>query len=98
MRARMSNQRLFYCALDHPGGQGYPSPAALRVLPHFSHWGFQQVLVRVGGGGGGRGGGHVVGSTSFGEEDVDDAIERQERIACLARSSLEALKFCRQMF
>ncbi|CBN74582.1 expressed unknown protein [Ectocarpus siliculosus] len=97
VRARMANQRLFYCALDRPRGQGHPSPAALRVLPHISHWGFQQAPGRVGGGGGGRGGGHVVGSTSFGEEDVDDAVERQERIACLASSSLEALKCGRQM-
>ncbi|CAM9202135.1 unnamed protein product [Ectocarpus fasciculatus] len=92
VRARMPNQRLVYCALDHPGGQDYPSPAVLRVLPIISHWGFQQELVRVGGGGGGRGGEHVVGSDFFGQEDVDDAIERQEKIACLARSSLEALK------
>lgn len=39
-----------------------------------------------------------MGSTSFVEEDVDDAVERLERIACLARSSLEALKYSGQMF
>ncbi|CAM9979099.1 unnamed protein product [Ectocarpus sp. 13 AM-2016] len=97
VRARMANQRLFYCALDRPLGQGHQSPAALRMLPHISHWGFQQAPVRVGGGGGGRGGEHAVGSTSFGEEDVDDAVARQEKIACLARSSLEALERGRQM-
>ncbi|CAN0324568.1 unnamed protein product [Ectocarpus sp. 12 AP-2014] len=97
VRARMANQRLFYCALDRPQGQGHPFAAGLRVLPQISHWGFQQAPVRFGGGGGGRGGEHAVGCTSFGEEDVDDAITRQEKIACLARSSLEALKCGRQM-
>lgn len=81
VRARAPNQRLFYCALDHPGAQDDPCVPGGRVLPHIGHWGFRPLFVGGGGWIGGGGG------------NVAHAAERLERTACFARSSLAFLQY-----
>eukprot|EP00903_Cladosiphon_okamuranus_P013372 g12462.t1 len=108
LRARVPDRRLFYCALDHPGAQDDPCPPGGRSLPHISHWRFQgELFGKVGGGdggGGGGGGGGSSGDSIVGRdcvadtvgstwETVGDAVERQERTACFARSSLAFLQY-----
>eukprot|EP00752_Nemacystus_decipiens_P009775 g8730.t1 len=95
VRARVPDRRLFYCALDHPGAQDDPCPHDGRSLPHISHWGFQRVRFgqTAGVGAGGGGGGGVVGVLGSTGETVGDAVERQERTACFARSSLAFLQY-----
>lgn len=100
MRARVPDRRLFYCALDHPGAQADPCPPGGRPLPHISHWGFQQAP-----GGANRGGCDGRGQRGCSERDeatgegrgaggtVGDAMERHERTACFARSSLAFLQY-----
>lgn len=48
VRARVPNQRLFYCALDYRGAQ---EPGADET-PHIIHWGFQRAALFSGGGSG----------------------------------------------
>ena len=100
MRARVPDRRLFYCALDHPGAQSDPCPPGGRPLPHISHWGFQRAPVGSGDGGGDgsgvpscSGGGEAVGAGRGAGEAVGAAIERHERTACFARSSLAFLQY-----
>ncbi|CBN74590.1 hypothetical protein Esi_0030_0125 [Ectocarpus siliculosus] len=90
VRARVPDRRLFYCALDHPGAQDEPCPPGGRSLPHISHWGFHGVLADSGLGGGE---GEVPGVRDRAGETVGDALERQERTACFARSSLAFLQY-----
>ncbi|CAM9538106.1 unnamed protein product [Ectocarpus sp. 8 AP-2014] len=90
VRARVPDRRLFYCALDHPGAQDEPCPPGGRSLPHISHWGFHGVLADSGLGGGE---GEVPGVGDRAGETVGDALERQERTACFARSSLAFLQY-----
>lgn len=101
VRARVPDRRLFYCALDHSGAQDDPCPQG-RSLPHISHWGFQRALFGKADGGGGSSldddgaaaGARVVGAVDGTTgETVGDAVERQERTACFARSSLAFLQY-----
>ena len=104
VRSRRPDQTLFYCALDHPGAQDQLSclPGGRRVfLPHISHWGFRPLLCGThrGGARGGNGGAKVVGpgvgrgGETHRRELVGDAVERHERTACFARSSLAFLQY-----
>ncbi|CAM9294982.1 unnamed protein product [Ectocarpus sp. 12 AP-2014] len=90
VRARVPDRRLFYCALDHPGAQDEPCPPGGRSLPHISHWGFHGVLADSGLGGRE---GEMPGVRDRAGETVGDALERQERTACFARSSLAFLQY-----
>ncbi|CAM9399400.1 unnamed protein product [Hapterophycus canaliculatus] len=92
VRIRTPDQRLFYCALDHPGAQDDPCVDGARLLPHISHWGFHHGPAG-GDGGGGIKRGEGVGCVDREGETVGDAIDRQERIACFARSSLAFLRY-----
>ncbi|CAN0584234.1 unnamed protein product, partial [Laminaria digitata] len=96
VRARRPDGRLFYCALDYPGAQDEPSclPGGRGALAHISHWGFRPVLCGTHAGGGeGRGVGGGGGGIIYRQEVVGDAVERQERTACFARSSLAFLQY-----
>lgn len=94
VRGRTTNGTLFYCALDYPGAQDDPCPPdGRRSWPHIGHWGFRPPL--CGGGAGGR----LAGGTSRGrvenggQEMVGAAVDRLERTACFARSSLAFLQY-----
>lgn len=86
VKKRMPNQRLFYCALDFPGAQDDPCPLEGIPLPHIGHWGFRPLLIARGAGIRGEGELHMV--------RVEERVERFERTACNARSSLAFLQYC----
>lgn len=88
-KARMPNQRLFYCSLDYPGAQDDPCPLGGVPLPHIGHWGFRPLLADGGGDGkavwGGKGG--------VSEVSVAERAQKLERTARCARSALAFLRY-----
>lgn len=96
VRARTPDGALFYCALDYPGAQDDPCPGggSRWSLPHIGHWGFRPPLV----GGKGEGVQQLTGASrgdggGGGAEMVGLAVDRLERTACFARSSLAFLQY-----
>lgn len=86
VRVRAPNQKLYYCALDYVGAQD--EQLASWALPHIGHWDARPLFV------------HGVSETEddaawkgAGAEKVGDAIERLEKAACFARSSLAFLRY-----
>lgn len=94
VKARMPNQRLFYCSLDFPGSQTDPCPPGGAPLPHIGHWGFRPLLDGTGSAGSDRSGG-VPGLEDWtpGSMSVSARAEQFERNARGARRALAFLQY-----
>ncbi|CAN0095368.1 unnamed protein product [Sphacelaria rigidula] len=94
VKARMPNQRLFYCSLDYPGAQIDPCPPGGVPLPHIGHWGFRPLLDGSGSAGSDRGG-RVAGLQEWTSRamSVSARVEKLERNARGAQRALAFLQY-----